>query len=160
MAITLCYVNLIYKVVWEIKTWDTIQIQTRVIIWSWCYIENLVWGKKMKKDRERECMSEINWEGRSYGQFLAEMTIIFILIKISTFVFWHIVCIINCTCISLLQLQNFVDDFKNFNLEIVSICEAICDIPLIYVDTSHVYELKELDCHLSNFRWEIQMENL
>ncbi|PNF16790.1 hypothetical protein B7P43_G00884 [Cryptotermes secundus] len=52
------------------------------------------------------------------------------------------------------ELQHLVDDFKNFNLEIVSICEAICDTPLIYVDTSHVYELKELDCHLSNFRDE------
>jgi hypothetical protein len=55
-------------------------------------------------------------------------------------------------CILLLQLQNFVDDFKNFNLEIVNICETICEIPLIYIDTSHVYELKELDYSLSNFR--------
>jgi len=52
----------------------------------------------------------------------------------------------------MLQLHDFVNDFKNCNLEIVSICEAICDIPLIYVDTTHVYEFKELENHLRKFR--------
>jgi hypothetical protein len=51
-----------------------------------------------------------------------------------------------------LKLQHFVDDFKNFNLEIVKVCETICETSLIYVDTGHVYELKELDYNLSNFR--------
>jgi len=59
-----------------------------------------------------------------------------------------------------LQLQSFVNDFKNSNLEVVSICEAICDTPLIHVMTGHAYELKELDYHLCNFRWEIWMENI
>jgi hypothetical protein len=53
-----------------------------------------------------------------------------------------------------------VNDFKNCNLEIVSICEAICDTPLIHVDATHVYELKELENHLSKFRLETEMENL
>jgi len=51
-----------------------------------------------------------------------------------------------------LQLNDFVNDFKNCNLEIVSICEAICDITLIYVDTTHVYEFEELENHLRKFR--------
>ncbi|KAJ4429794.1 hypothetical protein ANN_21998 [Periplaneta americana] len=50
------------------------------------------------------------------------------------------------------ELQDFVDDFKNYNLEIVRTCEAICDTPLVHVETGHTYELKELDAYLTQFR--------
>ena len=36
----------------------------------------------------------------------------------------------------------------------------MCDIPLIYVDTTHVYEFKELENHLRKFRWETEMESV
>ncbi|CAG9819075.1 unnamed protein product [Phaedon cochleariae] len=42
------------------------------------------------------------------------------------------------------ELQGFMDDYKNCNLQIVTICEKICDTPLIKIKTNYAYEIIEL----------------
>nr|CAD7455962.1 unnamed protein product [Timema tahoe] len=50
------------------------------------------------------------------------------------------------------NLQVFVDDFKNSNLEVVRICEKICDTPLIEIHHGVVYKLKDLDRLMAKHR--------
>ncbi|KAJ9574123.1 hypothetical protein L9F63_008537, partial [Diploptera punctata] len=52
------------------------------------------------------------------------------------------------------ELDDTIQDFKNCNLEIVSICEKIADTPLFYIESAHVYDLMELDTHLVKCRDE------
>ncbi|XP_049764343.1 dynein axonemal heavy chain 2 [Schistocerca cancellata] len=54
------------------------------------------------------------------------------------------------TCIT--ELQDFVDDFKKSNLEIVRICEKVCDSPLILIEPMRSFELPELKDHLNHYR--------
>lgn len=37
-----------------------------------------------------------------------------------------------------------MDDYKSCNLQIVAICEKICDTPLINLRPNHAYEILEL----------------
>nr|CAD7568025.1 unnamed protein product [Timema californicum] len=53
------------------------------------------------------------------------------------------------------ELQVFVDDFKNSNLEVVRICEKICDTPLIEIPHGIVYKLKDLDRLMAKHREEM-----
>lgn len=48
-------------------------------------------------------------------------------------------------CQVTLELQEFVNDYKTCNLQIVKICEQICDMPLLIIPTGHVYDLNELN---------------
>lgn len=65
------------------------------------------------------------------------------------------VCLI--TCFSL-QLQDFVDDYKNSNLQIVVICEKICDTNFISLKSNHSYEIKELVLSMEQYRNEILLQ--
>ncbi|XP_060528447.1 dynein axonemal heavy chain 2 isoform X3 [Cylas formicarius] len=47
------------------------------------------------------------------------------------------------------ELQEFVDDYKQCNLQIVMICEKICDTPLVDLGQYVAYELEELVEELS-----------
>lgn len=52
------------------------------------------------------------------------------------------------------QLQDFLDDYKNCNLQIVSICEKICDTPMINITPNYTYEILELIKFMYNYRVE------
>lgn len=49
------------------------------------------------------------------------------------------------------QLQAFVDDYKNCNLQIVLICEKICDTPLISIKPNYAYDVEELVNELASY---------
>ncbi|XP_044753245.1 dynein axonemal heavy chain 2 [Coccinella septempunctata] len=49
------------------------------------------------------------------------------------------------------ELQIFVDTYKTCNLKIVSICEKICDTPLINLTSNYAFELEELQRELSSY---------
>ncbi|KAK9890592.1 hypothetical protein WA026_011959 [Henosepilachna vigintioctopunctata] len=49
------------------------------------------------------------------------------------------------------ELQIFVDTYKTCNLKIVSICEKICDSPLINLPANYAFELKELQDELNSY---------
>ncbi|KAJ8920059.1 hypothetical protein NQ315_011713 [Exocentrus adspersus] len=49
------------------------------------------------------------------------------------------------------ELQAFVDDYKNCNLQIVLICEKICDTPLINIKTNYAFDLEELVDELARY---------
>ncbi|KAG5894356.1 hypothetical protein JTB14_031917 [Gonioctena quinquepunctata] len=48
------------------------------------------------------------------------------------------------------ELQAFVDDYKRCNLQIVAICEKICDTPLINIRPNYAFEIEELVNELTN----------
>lgn len=41
-------------------------------------------------------------------------------------------------------MQEFLDDYKTVNLQIVTICEKICDTPLINLKPNYAYDIVEL----------------
>lgn len=51
----------------------------------------------------------------------------------------------------MVQLQQFLDDYKKCNLQIVKICEKICDTFIIRIPTSEVYELHELRDYIIDY---------
>lgn len=51
-----------------------------------------------------------------------------------------------------------MDDYKNSNLQIVSICEKICDTNFISLKPNHAYEIKELIKSMDNYREGILMK--
>lgn len=44
----------------------------------------------------------------------------------------------------LFQLQEFLDEYKSSNLQIIAICEKICDTPLINLKPNFAYDISEL----------------
>ncbi|KAK4876213.1 hypothetical protein RN001_012635 [Aquatica leii] len=55
-------------------------------------------------------------------------------------------------CLATAELQDFLDDYKSSNLQIVLICEKICDTPLIRLKLNYAYDLKELILDMSEYR--------
>lgn len=53
-----------------------------------------------------------------------------------------------------------MDDYKTSNLEIVKICEHICDTPLIQIKPNFAYHLHDFENHLSEFRYEVTVNIL
>ncbi|XP_023311334.1 dynein heavy chain 2, axonemal [Anoplophora glabripennis] len=49
------------------------------------------------------------------------------------------------------ELQAFVDDYKNCNLQIVLISEKICDTPLISIKPNYAYDVEELVNELASY---------
>ncbi|KAG8273643.1 Dynein heavy chain 2, axonemal [Homalodisca vitripennis] len=49
-------------------------------------------------------------------------------------------------------LQKFVDDYKNCNVEVVKLCEKICDTPLIDIPLHDPFMLKELVQVMADYR--------
>lgn len=54
-----------------------------------------------------------------------------------------------------MQLQEYVDDFKKSNLEIVSICEKICDSSLIHIEVHEPFEIDEFERYMEDYRYGI-----
>ncbi|KAF5292010.1 hypothetical protein FQA39_LY14127 [Lamprigera yunnana] len=58
-------------------------------------------------------------------------------------------------CAATAELQDFLDDYKTSNMQIISICEKICDCPLISLQINYAYDLRELILHMNAHRNEI-----
>ncbi|KAF5308522.1 hypothetical protein FQR65_LT06187 [Abscondita terminalis] len=58
-------------------------------------------------------------------------------------------------CVATGELQDFLDDYKSSNLQIVLICEKICDTPLISLRVNYAYTLKELVLDMNRYRNEV-----
>lgn len=50
------------------------------------------------------------------------------------------------------ELQDFLDDYKTCNYQIVAICEKICDTPIINLQISQAYDLRDLIWDMYNYR--------
>ncbi|RZC39323.1 DHC N1 domain containing protein, partial [Asbolus verrucosus] len=57
------------------------------------------------------------------------------------------------------ELQQFVDDYKSCNLQIVAICEKICDTYMFRITPNYVFKIKELVVEISS-QLEITIEKL
>ncbi|XP_054274165.1 dynein axonemal heavy chain 2 [Macrosteles quadrilineatus] len=55
-------------------------------------------------------------------------------------------------CVHLEFLQKFVDDYKSCNVEVVKLCEKICDTPLINIPLHDPFMLKELVRVMADYR--------
>lgn len=52
-------------------------------------------------------------------------------------------------------MQDFLDDYKTCNLQIVTVCEKICDTPMIRLTQNYAYDLIELVREMNKYRNEI-----
>ncbi|KAB0795300.1 hypothetical protein PPYR_12139 [Photinus pyralis] len=57
-------------------------------------------------------------------------------------------------CAATAQLQDFLDDYKSSNLQIILLCEKICDTSLICLRPNYAYNLIELIKDMSQYRNE------
>ncbi|KAI4461456.1 dynein heavy chain [Holotrichia oblita] len=53
------------------------------------------------------------------------------------------------------ELQDFLDDYKTCNYQIVAICEKMCDTPLINLQINQAYDLRELILEMYTYRNKI-----
>lgn len=53
------------------------------------------------------------------------------------------------------ELQDFLDDYKTCNYQIVAICEKICDTPLINLQINQAYDLRDLILDMYTYRNKI-----
>ncbi|XP_031338901.1 dynein heavy chain 2, axonemal-like isoform X2 [Photinus pyralis] len=58
-------------------------------------------------------------------------------------------------CTATAELQDFLDDYKTCNLQIVQVCERICGTSLIQLEENHAYDLIELIHYLGKYRNDI-----
>lgn len=55
----------------------------------------------------------------------------------------------------LLQLQEFIDVYKESNQDIMKLCEKICDTPMIKIRQNYTYALEDLQQELLKTRYNL-----
>lgn len=60
----------------------------------------------------------------------------------------------------LLQLQEFIDVYKESNQGIMRLCEKICDTPMIKIRQNYTYALEDLQQELLKTRYDLNRSKM